>query len=718
MKWINQRIGIIAFLCLLFQGGWAQEKRVEQVALGVLKITFGRPDKFTPYDFCEASPRTNALASLPAAKLPFDIHDINISLTARGTVVEIPLETQEQLYGFGLQMNSFDQRGLKKKPVVNAYPSYNLGYSHAPVPFYVSTNGYGILVNTSRYSTFYCGTLQKKDGSRETSAGGNAPAATTVDALYKDKDNGAGTVTVDIPGARGIEVYVFLGPSLKNAVQRYNLFSGGGAMPALWGLGVKYRVKADSRQPDVYRMATYFRQNHIPCDVIGLEPKWQTAAYSCSYVWSPDYFPRPQVLIDSLKDMHFHLNLWEHAFVSPKSPLYQPLKSRSADYLVWGGLVPDLADAGTRQLFGAYHDSTFVSEGVSGFKLDECDNSDITRGDQNWSFPELARFPSGIDGEHMHQLFGILYFRTLYDVYKKRNQRVYFDIRSSNAFASSYPAVLYSDTYDPDAYIRMTVNAGFSGLLWSPEVRESSSDIELIRRAQTSVLAAQTVFDSWYLKNPPWLQYDRDKNNQGILLSNAVELEGRIRKLLDFRMSLIPYLYTAFANYHLKGIPPFRALVMDNPEDKNVYDVSDEYMIGESVLAAPLTGTSPERKVYLPAGVWYDFNTNKRYEGGKTYDVTFDLDQLPLFVKAGSILPLANPVEFIAPGTKFDLTCYVYGDTASRTSLFEDDGISYNFEKGGYDFLQLSWNHGKGSVSRSRASGMRLYRTISWKLVE
>lgn len=711
---------LMACFSLFFLESHAQEAAFStvEVAPGVYKLTYGVADAFTPYHFCSEKPLTEALKKLPEGLFPFNAADVKISLTGRGTIVDLPLTDEEQLYGFGLQMNSFNQKGLKKKPVVNAYPLNNLGYSHAPTPYYVSSNGYAILVNSSRYTTFYCGNLErneKKISDKEPE--GSSKAATTVDELYKIKGKTSRFVTVDIPQAKGIEIFVFSGPSILNAVQRYNLFSGGGAMPALWGLGVKYRVKADFKQEDVYKMAAYFREKHIPCDVFGLEPKWQTAAYSCSYVWNKDFFPYPQKLIDSLHSENFRLNLWEHAFVSQKSPIYQNLKDRSGNYLVWKGLVPDFADAETRTIFGSYHEKTFVNQGISGFKLDECDNSDITRGDENWSFPELSQFPSGIDGEQMHQMYGVLYLKTMYDVYRKRNQRVFFDVRASNAFTSSFAATLYSDTYDHKEYVRMIANAGFSGLLWSPEVRESSSVTELIRRTQTAILSSQTVFNSWYLQNPPWLQYNTDKNNKGIILDNANEVERQIRALLNFRMSLIPYLYSAFAQYHLQGIPPFRALVMDYPDDKNVYDISDEYMIGESILAAPLVGESSTRKVYLPKGGWYDFNTNKKYEGGKEYLVNTGLDQIPIFIKEGSLLPLAKPVEFVSVKTKFNITCRVYGNNPAHTTLFEDDGVTYNFMTGNCSFLQLTYNNGKHGVKRLGNFKNHLYQPVEWILI-
>jgi len=694
--------------------GYAQQATVSQMAPGVQKITFGTPDRFTPYSFCTQKPLVAAMQAMPAGNLPFSIGDISIAKTDRGVIVEIPLTDDEHLYGFGLQIGSFDQRGLRKKPIVNDNPSNDLGYTHAPETFYVSTKGYGILINTARYTTFFCGSNSKLNTGGKAAGGGGA---LSVSELYKNNANGS-TVAVDIPGAQGIEVFVFGGPDIKSAVERYNLFSGGGAMPAIWGLGVKYRAKADFNAAQVSSLAAYFRQNHIPMDVIGLEPKWQTAAYSCSYVWNKDLYPDPQGFIDSMKANNFHLNLWEHAFVSPRSPLYEKLKDRAGNYLVWNGLVPDFADTAAVAIFADYHQKTFVEHGISGFKMDECDNSNLLYGSSTWSFPELSQFPSGIDGEKMHQVFGTLYQKTIFNIYKKLNLRTYLDVRSLNEFTSSYPVSLYSDTYDHKEYIRMIVNSGFGGLLWSPEVRESGSINELMRRTQTAVLSAQTLFNSWYLNHPPWLQIDIGKNNHDQLLSNAKEVEADIKKLLNLRMSLLPYLYSAFADYRFKGTPPFRALVMDYPQDKNTYNISDEYMIGPAMLAAPLTGESATRKVYLPAGNWYDFNMHKKYAGGQSYLIADSTTQLPVFIKEGTILPLAVPVEYAGADTKFDITCYVFGKNTEPATLFEDDGVTYNFENGNYNLLTLSYAGGKGHVKREGNFKPRRYNIAKWQFIE
>ncbi|RYE08530.1 MAG: DUF5110 domain-containing protein, partial [Sphingobacteriales bacterium] len=353
-----------------------------------------------------------------------------------------------------------------------------------------------------------------------------------------------------------------------------------------------------------------------------------------------------------------------------------------------------------------------------GFKMDECDNSNLSYGSATWSFPDHSSFPSGIDGEQMHQLFGVFYQKSIYNIYKELNQRTYLDVRASNAFASSYPVALYSDTYEHSEYIRMIPNSGFSGLIWSPEVRESNSIADLMRRSQTAVLSAQTLYNAWYLQNPPWLQIDKEKNNKNELLPNAKEVENDIRKLLNLRMSLVPYLYNAFADYKFKGIPPFRALVVDYPNDKNVYNVADEYMIGQGILAAPLTGKANERKVYLPAGTWYDFNTNQKYAGGKEYTIKTSYAQLPIFIKEGTILPLATPVEYITPETKFDITCYVYGANAVNTTLFEDDGVTFNYENGNSNIVNLSYSKGKGAVKRSGNFKGSRYAVKKWEVIK
>ena len=687
------------FIILLSSVVFAQQPKIkiQTIAPGVIKLSMGTPDKFSPYTFCSEKPKVEAMQQLSNTPLPFDLKDVVVKINSRGVQIRIPLNDEEQLYGFGMQIGTFEQRGLRKRPVVNDTPS-NIGYTHAPQPFYVSTAGYGVLVNSSRYITFLCGT-NKELTQQNPDLKKQDKLKFSTQELYANQAQNKMSMWIDVPNAEGVEVFFFTGETLRESVQRYNLFSGGGAMPPLWGLGIKYRVKGDFNQDEVLKMASYFRNNQIPCDVLGLEPGWHTKAYSCSYVWS-DKFSRSQEMIDGLRKMNFSVNLWEHAYVNPAAPFYKDLEKMSGSFLVWNGLVPDFVNPKAAAIFADYHEKNLVDKGVASFKLDECDNSNIMDAKSTWGFPDMTMFPSGIDGEQMHQLFGSLYARTLAQIYKKKNQRTYFDYRSSNVFTSSLPAVLYSDIYGHNDYISMISTASFGGLLWSPELRDAESEIDFIRRMQTMLIAPQAVVNAWYLKNVPWFQLNKDQNNADIKHQNADKLENLVRNLFRERMSLIPYIYSAFADYHDKGLPPFRPLIMDYPKDKRVRSIANQFMIGQNIMATPTTMDSTTRAVYFPEGTWYDYNSLKQYTGGKSYMVEIPMDKLPLFVKEGSIIPVANPINFIEKHSVFEITCKVFGNTPAPFTLFEDDGVSYDFQQGVSNKVVLSVANGKGSVER------------------
>ncbi len=709
---MNRYFKLVALFIVILQMLSAQ--KIEKVAPGVWKITYGIPEQFKPSEFKEI-PAMEEMKQLTDDDIPpFDLNLIRFRITRRGCIAALNLDESEQLYGFGLQNNTFQQRGLRKEIRVNSLSTGNVGFSHAPVPFYVSTKGYGVLVNSSRYVTFYSGTMHKLSESDKLKEVRKTNIATSTIDLYKALEKQSGSMLIEVPAEQGMEIYVFDGPTMKESIQRYNLFSGGGCILPTWGLGVKYRGKGDYSDVKSLNLANYFRENKIPCDMFGLEPGWQTEAYSCSYVWNNYLFTNPDRFISQMDSMGFKLNLWEHAYVFPTSPVFDPLRNKACEFSVWNGLVPDFVDPEAREIFGDYHEKYLVNKGITAFKLDECDAADYKDAANQWSFPDISHFPSGIDGEQMHQLFGVLYQKSLLEVFNKQNKRTLFDVRSSHAFASPYAASLYSDMYNHHEFVRMISNAGFSGLLWTPEIRESKSSADLIRRTQTGVMSAHLVFNSWYLNNPPWLQYDSIKNNRNDFLPEAKELESKVRKLLELRMSLIPYLYAAFADYHFKGIPPFRALVVDYPDDREVYNIDDQYMIGESLLAAPFLDGACTRRVYFPAGVWYDFNTDQKYTGGKYYDIAMTLDEIPLFVKEGAILPLAKPVQYVTPNTRFEITCHTYGEKCVPGRLFEDDSYSMDYQKDTYNWIRLEWNGKKGkSVSTGNYKG-NSYSIVGW----
>lgn len=678
--------GDLAVAQTLPAGGW------KEIHPGVWRATIGAPEAYTPVSSRLVPPQTDAFAKLPrvdASPLPA----IEGKRTTRGCVVQIPLQPDEQLFGFGLQLLSFAQRGKKKVARVNADPKIDTGDSHAPVPFYVTTRGFGVLVDTARYADFYFGDAHTKP-THPLTAVPDANLAPKYDDGSKEQ---AGFIYVHVPVAAGVDVYLFGGPDMLSAVQRYNVFSGGAFVPPEWGLGFWYRNLAKADQQDVLKLAREFRDRKIPCDVIGLEPGWQSRAYSCTFVWDSGRFPDPAGFLRAASDLDYKVNLWEHAFTHPASPLFPALEPCSGNFGVWDGLVPDFAGEQARNIFGDYHGKKLIDAGVSSFKLDECDNSDYTGG---WSFPEFSAFPSGIDGEQMHSVFGLRYQMAIWNEYRKRGRQTYGQVRSSGALAAPYPFVLYSDLYDHREYIRALVNSGFSGLLWCPEVRQAASEEDLIRRLQSVVFSALTQVDCWYMKSPPWKQLDRAKNNAGELLPNWEALEARCREIIGWRMQLVPYLTAAFQKYQEDGTPPFRALVLDSPRDQRLYQVDDQYMVGDRMMVAPLFAGEPERKIVMPQGEWHDFWTGEKIAGGTDLLVPASTEHIPVYVKSGSIVPWADVGQHAGDPETRRITARVYGDGSMPFEL-----------KTGQGELRLSWKNGSGEAQSTN------YNVYLWKRV-
>jgi alpha-D-xyloside xylohydrolase len=514
------------------------------------------------------------------------------------------------------------------------------------------------------------------------------------------EDKNASQVLVEIPIAQGIDIYLFAGPSMLDVVRRYNLFSGGGVLPPEWGLGFWYRAGSNATDNEIAALVAEFREREIPCDVIGLEPGWHTHAYSCTFSWNKSRFKRPESFVQGLKQQNFQVNLWEHAFIHPSSPLFEPMRNLSGNTAVWGGLVPDFQNPTARRVFGEYHRRQLIDIGISGFKLDECDNSDFTGG---WSFAELSQFPSGVDGEQMHSLFGLRYQRALWEQFLESGQETYSLVRSSGALAAPYPFVLYSDLYDHRQFVRALVNSSFSGLLWCPEVRDARSEEDLVRRLQTVVFSPLAMINGWYIPNPPWKQLDRKKNNANDLSPNWKDLEAHCREIVGWRMQLIPYLRAAFAQYASDGTPPFRALALDWPDLPALAKTDDAWMMGDRLLVAPLfAGESDGRKLTLPPGEWFDLWTGKSVSGATSIRIAADTRNIPVFVKSGAVLPMASITGSTADPARRALEVHIFGDGSLPFRLETPTGTT-----------QITWNSSSRSGS-IRQAGNEQYTVSRW----
>jgi alpha-D-xyloside xylohydrolase len=307
------------------------------------------------------------------------------------------------------------------------------------------------------------------------------------------------------------------------------------------------------------------------------------------------------------------------------------------------------------------------------------------------------------------------------DHLRKQNKRTYGLIRSSYIGASSNPFVIYSDHYNHKGYVTALVNSSLSGILWAPEIRSAKSAEEWIRRFQTACFSPLMQLNAWASSKKPW---------------SFPEVTDMVRDNIQLRLDLLPYLYTAFYNYNQKGIPPFRAMVLEsgfdvkesvsggkldgetNPyEEQKRMEVTDQYMMGPSILVAPVFTGQTERKVVLPKGNWYDFYTGALMGNGETITIKTKLELIPLFVKDGAIIPMLSSKE-LKDSDNTSLEVRHYGTKENTFQLYNDDGETFNYEKGDNTLLELKVVKGKDGKLKGQSNFIKnkkySYGQINW----
>nr|WP_262713193.1 TIM-barrel domain-containing protein [Anseongella ginsenosidimutans] len=379
----------------------------------------------------------------------------------------------------------------------------------------------------------------------------------------------------------------------------------------------------------------------------------------------------------------------------------------TGSHTVWAGTVPDFTIPEARRIFFSQLKKDQADIGVSGYKIDEVDGYD------KWLWPDVATFPSGHTAEQMRQTYGLLMQRYSTEMFRQRNTRTFGLVRASNGGGVRFPYVLYNDYYDHRDFITALINSSFAGVLWTPEVRASETGEEWLRRIQSVVFSPMAMINAWSSGTQPW---------------SFPGVAPAVKEMALLRMRMMPYWYSEFAKYHFQGIPPFRAMNLEEgfaagPEsvvqssslEENPYEeaftreVKDQYMAGEYLLVAPMFAGEKSRKVILPRGKWYDFYTGEYVGGGEVITVSPGLDKIPVFVKDGGIIPLMPPLLHApAQGEKTDLEIRHYGEKPGRYMLYDDDGVSYDYERGEYSFREIivEKNNGKeweGRISAAEA---------------
>lgn len=700
--------------CLLFITGRlnAQQLIWTQIEPGIWKAVAGKPESFNLLKASGVVPYHAGLAQMGEAGFPLSKDEIKATIADGKTYLRFPLNRTEQLYGFGLNFQTVHQRGKVLTLHVDNYAGKDDGHTHCPTPFYVSSKGYGVFINSARYIKVYAGTAVRLDSKNPPEIQDRNTDKNWTSHPYSD------AVEMLIP-AEGAEIYVFGGPTMMDAVRRYNLLNGGGCLPPRWGLGFTQRMQRLTVASGVAAEAKAFEDKGYPLDFIGLEPGWQSKSYPCTYEWDKTRFADPKALVQDMLKKGIRINLWINPYVSPQAPLFPSIKPYAASHTVWNGAVVDISMPQARKVFFGALEKNKIDIGVSGYKMDEVDGGDT------YLWPDVATFPSGHSAEQMRQSYGLMMQRYITELYHQRNQRTYGLVRASNGGGASFPYVIYNDYYNHRDFINALINSGFAGVLWTPEVRASKTAEEWLRRFQSNVFSPMAMINAWASGTKPW---------------TFPEVAEQVKQMANLRMEMMPYWYSEFAKYHFQGTPPFRAMNLEtgfegmgtakkktnleeNPyEELANKEINDQYMAGENLLVAPMFEGQTSRTVILPKGRWYDFYTGKLVGDGQVITVTPGLDKIPVYVKDGGIIPVM-PAMLHAPKAdqKVDIEIRYYGEKPGNYKLYDDDGETFNYEKGAYTFRDIKVEKVNdkivGSISNAVAGKPNTIGKVTFKMM-
>lgn len=479
-----------------------------------------------------------------------------------------------------------------------------------------------------------------------------------------------------------LDLFIVSADQPARIFEEYSRLTGFPHMPPIWALGYQQSHRTLASGEEVLAEAKTFREKKLPCDVFiylgtGFCPSgWNTG--HGSFTFNPRAFPDPEKMIRELHQENFRVVL--HVVNPP-----QELHGRAGDI---GASAQDESDAGR---YWAKHLDVFRL-GVDGWWPDEGDRLAIT--------PRLTRNRMYWEGPQI----------------ERPNLRPYALHRNGYAGIQRY-GWLWSGDVDSmwktlEAQVPVGVNTSLSGVpFWGTDTGGFVTTKELtgelyVRWFQFSAFCPlfRSHGRTWKLRlpwgwntgnlGPPELEgYGR---NAGVPDTKELlnpEIEPICRKYLELRYRLMPYLYTAVREAHDTGLPIMRALWLHYPADARAVERGDEYLWGRDILVAPVTEKgATSRRLYLPRGVWYDFWTLEKVEGGREITRPVDLATMPLYVRAGAVVPMGPVKQYTGEKIDAPLTVVVYPGADGGSLMYEDDGVTFDYQKGEFMRLRLDWN--------------------------
>ncbi len=569
--------------------------------------------------------------------LPYDKGDYEDTYIRQ----QLGIGVGELIYGLGEHFTPFTKNGQSIE-IWNADGGTSTEQSYKNIPFFISNKGYGVLVNHPEKVEFEVGT----------------------EMVTKTE--------FSVPGDY-LDYFLFDGPTMKDVLVKYTDLTGKPSLPAPWtfGLWLSTSFTTNYDEATVMSFVDGMLDRGIPLRVFHFDCFWMKEFHWSNFLWDDRVFPDPEGMLKRIKAKGLNICVWINSYIGQESAMFSEgcekgyfIKRTNGDVYQWDMWQPGMAivDFTNPEACKWFQDKleVLLDMGVDCFKTDFGERIPT----------EGVMYYDGSDPEKMHNYYTYLYNKCVYDLLERKRgkgEAVLF-ARSATVGGQKFPVHWGGDCWSDYESMEESLRGGLSLCMsgfgyWSHDIGgfEHTSTPDVYKRwAAFGLLSSHSRLHGSQSYRVPWV-YDDE----------AVDV---VRAFTKLKASLMPYIYRNAIYTSKTGIPMMRSMILEFTEDRNASYLDKQYMMGDSLLVAPIFNDESRADFYLPEGTWTNYFTGKTYEGGKWYTESCDYLHIPLFARENSIVAINEE----APAPDYDysenLTFKVFGLTShAETDVFAMD---------------------------------------------
>jgi len=575
------------------------------------------------------------------------------------------LRGDERIFGLGEKFTAFEKRGQQVDAWITQPHGAETPHAYKNVPFFLSSRGYGFLADTCRRVRFDVGS-----------------ESTVSNGVTVDDDN--------------FQFVFFYGPAFEEILDDYTALTGRPGRVPKWSLGVWMSRMGYETREQLETVADRLRETGMPCDVLHLDPPWLDDDQLCGLAWDREAFPDPEGMIGKLHEENFKVSLWEYPYLLTTTDAFE--EAREAGYLVddpagkpyllsrlsWTPVRGGIVDFSNPDAVAWWQDrhAHLLEMGVDAFKTDFGEY-----------LPEDAVCADGTTGRASRNRQAHRYTKAVHEAMAEArpDRTPLLWARPGWAGGQQYPVHWGGDPNTTFEAMAASLRGGLSLALsgyafWSADIGgfhgEPSPEL-YVRWAQFGLLGNSHARFHGTTPREPW--------------AFGEEAFRIVREYARERYRLLPYLYSYAERAPETGLPVMRPLVLEFQDDRGVHGIGEQFTIGENLLLAPVFDPDGYVDVYLPPGRWVDYWTGETYEGSQTLSMQVELEEMPVFLRAGTITPTTEPAErvreepfedvrlrvVLGDGTTEATFAYADGEVAGTIRAVADDDhreVAFGFE--------------------------------------